>query len=395
MKLPLLESLDVKNKTVLVRADFNVPVENGRVLEAQRIESALGTIRSLRARGARVVLLTHFGRPKARPQDKYRVDPIGAELARQLQTPVVKFDAIADGRVAARIRTGRSAEVFLLENVRFDPREEADDPAFAQELAALGDYYVNEAFSVCHRAHASVSAITRFLPSAAGLSLQHEVASLARLKDNPEMPYAVILGGKKIADKIGLLKALISKASALFLGGGMGSTFLAARGFNLGQSFVETESLAIAASILEETRQRGVALHLPVDLKARDTTTDAVLGDFAPADFPSHGAAMDVGPRTVAAYCAALQPAKTVFFNGPLGVFENPAFKAGTVEVLKAVASLDAYKVAGGGETVAALSDAGVTSQFTFVSTGGGAALAFLAGEPMPGIDALLKGGNS
>ncbi|MGH8104494.1 MAG: phosphoglycerate kinase [bacterium] len=392
MTLPTLDSISVKNKTVLVRADFNVPVADGRVLETQRIESTLDTIRALRDRGARVTLMTHFGRPGGKPDDPYRLDPIAAELARQLQSPVVKFEVVAGPRVAARIRTGRPAEVSLLENLRFDPREEADDESFAQELAAIADAYVNEAFSVCHRAHASVSAITRFLPSAAGLSLQREVNSLTRLKDCPQTPYSVILGGKKISDKIGLLKALLPKASALFLGGGMANTFLAAQGFILGQSFVEADALDTARAIIKQAAGRGVAVHLPSDLKAWDDSTNCVLGDFAIGEFPPNAAAMDIGPRTIAAYQAALLPSKTVFFNGPLGVFENPAFKTGTFAVLQSVAVLDAFKVAGGGETVAALADAGVTSQFTFVSTGGGAALAFLAGEPMPGLDALLAG---
>ncbi len=379
---------------IFVRVDFNVPLSAaGEVLDATRLEEALPTLRELAAAGGRLVLASHCGRPKGEPDPRYSLQPVARKLAELLGAEVA-FAADCVGAPAeqavAEVAPGR---VVLLENLRFHPGETRNDPGFAAQLAALADAYVDDAFGSAHRAHASVVGIVEHLPrKAAGRLMEREVAALGRLLGEPERPFAALLGGAKIEGKIDTLSNLLPRLDLLLVGGGMANTFLAAQGRDMAASLFEPDRLELARDILRRAPAQGVEVKLPVDLVVTDDPAaprriETVAADRVPAGMK----AVDVGPLTRRQFAAAIGGARTLFWNGPLGVFERPPFDAGTREVAQALAACRGFSVIGGGETVAAAHQAGVAGSIGHVSTGGGAALEFLAGKMLPGVAVLER----
>jgi phosphoglycerate kinase len=390
--------LDALNgKRVFVRVDFNVPLSgdgaDGKVLDGTRLEEALPTIRELVAAGAVVILASHLGRPKGKPDPRYTLQPV-AEALVPLLGQAVRFAGDCVGpEVEALVRGMGPGEVVLLENLRFHAEEEKNDPAFADRLAALAEVYVDDAFGSAHRAHASVVGVPeRLTHKAAGRLLAREVAALGRLLGEPERPFAAILGGAKVEGKIDTLENLLPRLDLLLLGGGMANTFLAAEGYELGSSLFEPDRLDVARDILARAKARGIEVLLPRDVVVTDDLGNPGRIETVAADrIPAGLKAVDVGPETRRAFAAAIARAGTLFWNGPLGVFEKPPFDAGTREVAQALAGCAGFSVIGGGETVAAVKQAGVAGRIGHVSTGGGASLEFLAGKVLPGVAALEK----
>ena len=386
---------DLNGKRVFVRVDFNVPIsEDHKVLDDTRLREAMPTIRELTSAGAVVILASHLGRPKGKRDPRYTLRPVADHL-RELVGFGVRFAPDCVGpEVLDLIRAMDPGEVVLLENLRFHAGEEGNDPAFADQLAALAEVYVDDAFGAAHRAHASIVGVPERLPKkAAGLLLTREVQSLGRLLGEPERPFAALLGGAKIEGKIDTLQNLLPRLDILLLGGGMANTFLAAQGHDVGGSLYEPDRLDMAKGILEHAKTRGLRVHLPTDVVVAASLDDADGARTVPANaIPAGMKAVDVGPETRKAFAAAIAQAKTLFWNGPLGVFEKPPFDQGTSEVAKALAECPGFSVIGGGETVAAAHRAGVTDRIGHVSTGGGASLEFLAGRTLPGVAVLERG---
>ncbi len=390
-----LGSAALAHRRVLVRVDYNVPLEDGKVTDATRLEESLPTLRELLAAKARLLLVSHCGRPKGKRNAKYSLAPVAAELERLLGQPV-KFVDDCVGEVAEKAAAElQDGEVALLENLRFYAEEEANDPAFAARLAKLAEVYVDDAFGSAHRAHASVVGVAELLSEkAAGRLLEREVAALSRLLGEPEKPYAAILGGAKIEGKIDTLLNLLPRLDLLLLGGGMANTFLAAQGHDLKKSLVEPDRIELAKEILERAAARGTRVILPLDLVVTDSLDAPTRVETVECDaVPDGMMAVDVGPKTRAAFVAACGEAKTLFWNGPLGVFEKPPFHEGTAAVAAGLAGHPGFTVIGGGETVAAVNRAGVADQLSHVSTGGGASLEMLAGKVLPGVAILEKSG--
>ena len=377
-RLPTVRELPVEGRRVFVRADLNVPLADGEVSDDARIRASLPTIRHLRERGAEVTVGSHLGRPKGRPVEELSLRPVAARLSQLLGEPVA-FD--------------ERGPVQLLENLRFDPREESNDPGFAAELAEGADVYVNDAFGAAHRAHASTEAIAHLLPSAAGLLLAAELDAFERLLDDPEHPFVVVIGGVKVGDKIGVIDRFTQLADAILIGGAMAFTFLAARGIAVGDSRHEdAEGQATARRAMVDAAERGCELVLPSDLVVADRfAADAATRTVAADAIPDGWMGLDIGPQTAREYSARLASARTIFWNGPMGVFELEPFAAGTLAVARAVADSQAVSVVGGGDSVAAVNRAGVAGRISHVSTGGGAALELLEGRELPGVAALRK----
>jgi phosphoglycerate kinase len=388
-----IDALPIEGKRVFIRVDFNVPIEGGKVTDDTRIRAALPTIQHALGRGARVVLASHLGRPKGKKAG-FSLEPAGARLAELLGAEVLLTDdCIGDGarKVVSDLREGK---VALLENLRYHDAEEANDEAFARELARGIDVYCNDAFGAAHRAHASVDALPRLLPvRGAGFLMHAEVRALSRLLGPVERPYVAILGGAKVSDKIAILENLVSRVDALCIGGAMGNTFLRARGDEMGASLVEEDKLHIARNIMAKAQERGVQILLPTDLKVA-MARDATDGQIVDAGKVTAGQlALDIGPASIASFRDRIVRAKIVFWNGPMGLFENPAFAEGTMGVARAAAECQGYTVVGGGDSVAAIQKAGLASRFGHVSTGGGASLELLEGRKLPGIEALRTEG--
>ena len=394
-KFRTLDDLDVRGKRVLVRADLNVPMKSGRVTDATRLERLKPTLAELARRGARVILLSHFGRPEGKPSPELSLKPLVEPLAKVLggRRPRFAHDCVGP-EARAVVRKLADGDIALLENLRFEPGEEANDPAFAKKLASLGELYVDDAFSCAHRAHASVDAIARLLPAAAGRLMEAELTALGRALEHPARPVAALVGGAKISTKLALLGNLLNKVDALIIGGGMANTFLAALGREIGKSLCEREMAATAQAILARAAGRKRAILLPSDAVvaprlAAGVATRTVAVDAVPAD----QMILDIGPETAEALAKRLEGCRTLVWNGPLGAFETPPFDAGTTRVAKAAAALTRagrlLTVAGGGDTVAALAHAGVVESFSYVSTAGGAFLEWLEGKELPGVAAL------
>jgi len=387
-----VDDLKVEGRRVLVRVDFNVPLRQGRVADDTRLRAHLWTIETLLDRRARVILASHLGRPRGRVVDEFRLDPVAQRLADLLGVEVLKTDDCLGPEPAQALSRLDQDQVLLLENLRFHPGEEQNDPEFARALAALADCYVNDAFGAAHRAHASVVAITRYLPSAAGPLMATELRALGRLLDEVERPFVAVLGGAKVSDKVGVLRSLVRRVDRLILGGGMANTFLAAEGFALSASLVEPDAFDAAREVAELARAAGTELIVPVDLVvAESAEPPGPRRTVGPADVPPGWRALDVGPRTLELIGRALADARTVFWNGPVGRFEVRPFDAGTVAVARMLARLQgrAFTVVGGGDSVAALQQAGLAGAVSHVSTGGGAALEFLEGRELPGVACL------
>lgn len=383
-----VRDIDVQDKRILVRVDFNVPIKDGRVGDDTRIRASLPTLEYLLERQAALVLCSHLGRPKGKPQPEYSLRPVADHLAGLLKRPVAFAESCVGPEAEAAARALAPGGVLLLENTRFFKEETENEPGFAGRLAALAELYVNDAFGSAHRAHASTEGVARHLPAVAGFLMEQELTYLGKALAAPEHPFVAILGGAKISDKIGVVESLLERADRLLIGGGMANTFLAAAGRAMGESLVESESLETAAALLQRAGDR---LLLPVDLVVGDRfEADAERRVVAVDAVPDGWRAMDIGPRSTEAFTQALQGARLVVWNGPMGVFEFPAFAAGTQAVARAAAESGATTIVGGGDSVAAIQQAGLSERISHISTGGGASLEFLEGKTLPGVAALL-----
>ena len=378
-------SADVSGKRVLTRVDFNVPIKDGVVQDDTRIRAALPTIDWLRQHGARVILVSHLGRPKGKVVDDLRLAPVAARLSELIGAPVASATDLVGEDAQAKVAALKGGDVLLLENSRFEPGEEKNDPTLARKLAALADCYVNDAFGAAHRAHATTEGVAHLLPAYLGLLMQKEVDTLSALLDDPARPFVAIIGGAKVSDKIAILEHLVDKVSYLLIGGGMANTFLLAQGYDVGRSLVEPDQAERARHILSEAENAGVGIGLPTDVVVA-SSIDADEGAVTGLEDIGNRAIFDIGPATAAAYAGHVKKANTVFWNGPLGVAENPAFAKGTEEVAQAVAASTGFTVIGGGDSIAAIERLGLADQIDHISTGGGASLEFLEGKELPGI---------
>lgn len=382
-----VRDIDVKGKRVLVRVDYNVPIKDGKVGDDTRIRAAMPTLNYLLDHGASVILFSHLGRPKGGPDPKFSLKPVADYLSKLMGKPVA-FSEDCVGPVAeAAAKALKPGDILLLENTRFHPEEEKNDLELAKKMAALADIYVNDAFGSAHRAHSSTEGVAHFLPAVAGLLMEEEIKYLGQAIANPKKPFVAILGGAKISDKIGVIRNLLSKADQVLIGGGMANTFFKAQGYPIGDSLVEDEVLDTARELLQ---LGGTRLRLPVDMVVADKFDAEAASKVMPmGPVPEGWRIMDIGPETVKAYGKTIAGAGTVVWNGPMGVFEFPKFAKGTFEVAKAVAESKAVSIIGGGDSVAAVSAAGLSDRITHISTGGGASLEMLEGLVLPGLAAL------
>jgi phosphoglycerate kinase len=388
-----LRDAEVRGKRVLLREDLNVPTKDGAIADETRITAALPTLRWLREHGAKTVILSHLGRPDGKPNPKYSLRRVAARLAELLGTDVRFVDDCVGEAAVAASRAVPDGGFALFENVRFHAEEEANDPAFAQELARAGDLYVNDAFGTAHRAHASTAGVAAFLPAYAGFLMEAELAALARLTDHPVHPFVCAIGGAKVADKVGVFENLLAKVDAFVIGGGMANTFLAAQGINVGKSLRDPDLLP-AQRIIALSLAKGVTLHLPTDAVVADAFDADDSARTVQLDAVGDAMILDIGPDTARAYAEVLRGAKTIVFNGPMGVFEKPPYRNGTRVVGEAIADATrngATSVVGGGDAAAAAHALGFADAMTHVSTGGGATLEFLEGKTLPGVAALER----
>jgi phosphoglycerate kinase len=382
-----VRDLDVRDKRVLVRVDFNVPVKDGEVTDDTRIRRALPTIRYLLEEGARPILISHLGRPKGEPDPKYAMDPVAARLQELLGEPVKKLDAAVGPEVEEALEDWDGRGIVLLENSRFYPGETSNDPEFADQLAALADLYVNDAFGAAHRAHATTVGVAERLPAAAGLLMEEEIDYLDKVLKDPERPFGAILGGAKVSDKLGVIESLLGTADSLLIGGAMCFTFFKAQGYEIGNSLVEDDYLEEAKRLMEEAGDRLV---LPVDVVVAEAMEEDAESETVPVDgIPASMMGLDIGPKTVDLFSEHISGASTIFWNGPMGVFEIDAFAKGTEGVARAVAESGATSVVGGGDSVAAVNKLGLEDRMSHISTGGGASLEYVEGKELRGIAVL------
>ena len=389
-----VKDLDVRGKRVFVRVDFNVPQdEAGNITDDIRIRAALPTIKELMSKGAKVILASHLGRPKGGPDPKYSLKPAAKRLAELLGAPVAMAEDCVGPAAKAKVDALSSGGVLLLENVRFHAEEEKNDPAFAKQMAELAEVYVNDAFGSAHRAHASTEGVAKFLhPAAAGYLMQKELAFMGKAITNPDRPFVAILGGAKVKDKIGVITNLLDKVDTLIIGGGMAYTFLKAKGHEVGRSLLDAENVGFAGEMLARAKSKGVKLLLPVDTVVADDFKAPTVSKVVPSDrIPADMEGVDIGPETIKLFTEAVRGAKTVVWNGPMGVFEVPQFAAGTKAVAQAMADAKAVTIVGGGDSAAAVEQMGFAGRMTHVSTGGGASLEFLEGRVLPGVAALTE----
>lgn len=386
-----VRDVDVRGKRVLVRVDFNVPVdESGSITDDTRIRAAVPTIQYLLDHGAAVILMSHFGRPKGKVVESMRLTRAAERLSELLGRPVTMAPDSIGPALEEMAHSLRPGDVMLLENLRFHPEEEANDPEFARRLASLGDLYVDDAFGSAHRAHASTEGVTHYLPSVGGFLMERELDALSRVLSEPARPFAALIGGAKISSKIGVLEHLLSVADEFLIGGGMANTFLKAQGKEVGDSLVEEDKVQTAGEFLRRAEQEGRRVYLPTDVViATDVSEGAERRTVRADEVPSGWKIVDIGPRTIEGYGEVLQRAGTVLWNGPMGVFEIPAFAEGTRAIARTLAESEAQTVVGGGDSVAAVEQTGVAHRMAHISTGGGASLEFLEGKVLPGVAAL------
>ncbi|PKQ37169.1 MAG: phosphoglycerate kinase [Actinobacteria bacterium HGW-Actinobacteria-1] len=387
-----VKDVDVRGKRVLVRVDFNVPLAEGSVTDDTRVRAALPTLRYLVDHGARVIVMSHLGRPKGEPDPQYSLRPVRRVLQRLLGRNVVFVDDIVGAEAHEAVDRMVDGEIIMLENVRFNPGEKANDPEFAKALASLADIYVNDAFGAAHRAHASTAGVAQYLPAVAGLLLSREVETLTSMLTDPERPFVAILGGSKVSDKIGVIDRMLDCVDSLLIGGGMCFTFLVAKGVDVGRSLVEEEWIEPARQMMEKALERDVEIMLPVDFVVAEAIEhDSETKVVGREEIPSDMMGLDIGPTTSELFKGAIGMARTIFWNGPMGVFEMKPFETGTREVAMAVARNNrAVSVIGGGDSVAALKKFDLEERVTFVSTGGGASMKLLEGTTLPGVEALM-----
>ena len=393
MNKKTIRDIDLKDKKVLVRCDFNVPLdENFNITDNRRIVGALPTIKYLLDNNCKVILCSHLGRPKGEVKKEFSLAPVQKELSRLLGIEVKLADDIIGESAKKLTENMKNGEVVLLENVRFDAREESNDREFAKELASMAEVYVNDAFGTAHRAHSSTAGVAEFLPAVAGFLMEKEINFLGTTLENPERPFISILGGKKVSDKIGVIDNLLEKVDTLLIGGGMAYTFVKAMGGNIGNSICEEDKLDLAVNLIEKAKQKGVKLMLPVDTKIgkefdKDTESDTVKIN----EIPDGWQGFDIGEETIKLYESELAKAKTVVWNGPLGAFELDQFAVGTNKIAEFLGNLDGVTtIIGGGDSAAAIEKLGISDKFTHISTGGGASLEFLEGKKLPGVECLL-----
>lgn len=396
MNKKTIRDVDWAGKRALVRVDFNVPLDDqGQITDDTRIRAALPTIRYLLEHGASVVLMSHLGRPKGKPNPKYSLRPVVERLFELLPEAkeVKKTEAITGPAAEAAVAMLKPGQVLVLENTRFDPREEPNDPAMAAELAKLGDVFVNDAFGTAHRANASTEGVAHYLPAVAGFLMEKELTYIGGALNNPQRPFVTVIGGAKISDKIGVIENLLGKVDALLIGGGMANTFLLAKGLNVGDSLVEPDSVPVAQQLMARAEERGARLLLPVDVVIADAfSADAQRQVVDVSDIPAGWRVLDIGPKTIEQYSAEIRAARTVIWNGPMGVFELEPFAVGTRAIAQAMAEAatnGAITIVGGGDSVAAVEQAGLADKMSHVSTGGGASLELLEGRVLPGVAAL------
>ena len=384
-----IKDIEVKGKRVLVRCDFNVPLKEGRITDDIRIVSALPTINYLREHGARVILMSHLGRPEGEPKKEFTLAPVAERLTALLGEKVIfaASDFVVDEKVKAAANALKDGEVMLLENVRFRKEETKNGADFAKELASLGDIFVNDAFGTAHRAHASTAGIADYLPCVSGFLIEKEVKFLGDALENPARPFVAIMGGAKVGDKIPVIKNLLKTVDSLIIGGGMAYTFFKAQGYEIGTSILDADNIELAKDLLAEAEKTGVKILWPVDaVCAKEFKNDTEFAVYAKENMPKDRMGMDIGPESVKLFAEAVKNAKTVVWNGPMGVFEMPNFENGTKKVAEALAQSNAVTIIGGGDSAAACEQFGLKDKMTHISTGGGASLEFLEGKVLPGV---------
>ena len=392
MNKKTVKDIDLKDKKVLVRCDFNVPMdENKNITDNRRIVAALPTIKYLLEQNCKVVLCSHLGRPKGEFKPEYSLKPVAKELSKLLGQEVIMADDVIGEDAKNKAENLKNGEVLLLENVRFHREETDNNPEFAKELASFGEIFVNDAFGTAHRAHASTEGVTKYLPAVSGFLIEKELKFLGEALENPERPFVAILGGSKVSDKIGVIENLLEKVDTLIIGGGMAYTFFKAQGYSVGDSLCEEDKCELALEIMEKAKEKGVKFLLPIDNKiGKEFKPDTESKNVKSTEIPDGWEGLDIGEETIKLYKEELQNAKTIVWNGPLGVFEFDQFAVGTNEIAKALGDIDAIKIIGGGDSAAAVEKAGLADKMTHISTGGGASLEFLEGKKLPGIEALM-----
>ncbi|EST55495.1 phosphoglycerate kinase [Brevibacillus panacihumi W25] len=385
-----IRDVELAGKRVFCRVDFNVPMQDGVITDDTRIRAAVPTIRYMADAGAKVILASHFGRPKGQVVEEMRLTPVAAHLSALLGKEVTKLGDSVGEEVKAAVAGMKNGDVLLLENVRFHPGEEKNDPELAKSFAELADLFVNDAFGTAHRAHASTAGIAQYIPAVSGLLMEKEIRFMGGALSNPERPFTAIVGGAKVKDKIAVIENLLTKVDHLIIGGGMANTFLKAQGYAIGASLCEDDKLDLARSLMEQAKERGVNLMMPIDVVVADRfAADAEKKTVAIDAIPEGWMALDIGPKTVEAYHRVIVESKTVVWNGPMGVFEMDAFAQGTIGVARAMKECSGTTIIGGGDSVAAVEKAGVAEEMTHISTGGGASLEFMEGKELPGVTVL------
>ena len=392
MNKKTVKDIDLKDKKVLVRCDFNVPMdENKNITDNRRIVAALPTIKYLLEQNCKVVLCSHLGRPKGEFKPEFSLKPVAKELSKLLGQEVIMAEDVIGEDAKNKAEKLKNGEILLLENVRFHREETDNDPEFAKKLASFGEVFVNDAFGTAHRAHASTEGVTKYLPAVSGFLIEKELKFLGEALENPERPFVAILGGSKVSDKIGVIENLLEKVDTLIIGGGMAYTFFKAQGYSVGDSLCEEDKCDLALEIMEKAKEKKVKFLLPIDNKiGKEFKPDTESKTVKSTEIPDGWEGLDIGEETIKLYKEELQNAKTIVWNGPLGVFEFDQFAVGTNEIAKALGDIDAIKIIGGGDSAAAVEKAGLADKMTHISTGGGASLEFLEGKKLPGIEALM-----